>query len=227
MNNQFRKFTKDTKNTKNGKIKKVGEKLSRLNIAKHTFLVVLLICAGGFLFNIDRMGDFGIILLQHKEFMPSFVQKFLPGGTAVFGTAVPHTELTGKIIEVYDGDTVTLLTRDNKKYRVRFYAIDAPEAAQDYGKDSRNALREKILGKEVTVTVAAVDRYQRVVGSVKLGGRNINLEMVKEGNAWYYSEYAPRRYEFSEAEWRAKRAKAGLWKTDNPEPPWKWRQKNK
>ena len=202
-------------------------KIPGLKIALRSVCAVLLICLGGFLFNIDRMGNFGITLLQHKEFLPSIVHRFLPGGTAVFGTALPHQELAGQVIEVYDGDTITLLAKENKKYRVRFYAIDAPEAAQENGIESRDALRQKILGKNVTVKVAAVDRYQRVVGKVMEGERYINLEMVKEGMAWYYSDYAPRQFSFMDAELQARMAKKGLWESPNPEPPWKWRRNNK
>ena len=79
----------------------------------------------------------------------------------------------------------------------------------------------------MVVKVAAVDRYQRVVGKVMLGGRHINLEMVREGNAWYYSDYAARQYELMDAEQQAKRAKIGLWADDYPEAPWKWRREHK
>ena len=110
---------------------------------------------------------------------------------------------------------------------MRFYGIDAPEAAQESGIDSRNALREKILGKEVTVLVAATDRYGRAVGKVMLGERCVNQEMVAEGRAWYYKDYARDEYEFARAEENARRNKLGLWKNANPQPPWEWRRQHK
>ena len=51
--------------------------------------------------------------------------------------------------------------------------------------------------------------------------------MVQEGRAWYYSAYAPRRFDLSEAEWKARKNKSGLWADENPQAPWKWRQENK
>ena len=222
-----KKYSKENRE-KRGKSGPFSENFSYFKFAKRSFCALFLIFLGGFLFNLDRMGDFGITLLKYKDFLPQPIPKFLPGGSAAFGTAEPRQDISGQVIEVYDGDTMTLLlNKENKKFRVRFYGIDAPEAAQKYGIDSRDALREKILGKNVVVKVAAVDRYQRVVGKVMLGGRHINLEMVREGNAWYYSDYAARQYELMDAEQQAKRAKIGLWADDYPEAPWKWRREHK
>jgi len=194
---------------------------------KRTLFALFFIFLGGLLFNLDRMGDTGVMLLKYKQFMPSMVARFLPGGSAGFGSARPEQTLNGQIIEVYDGDTATLLTEDNLKYRVRFFGIDAPEAAQSFGIDSRDALREKILGKSVTVKVVSTDRYGRAVGKVMLGGRYINREMVAEGMAWYYRDYAANEYELSEVESAARRERLGLWKSPSPRPPWEWRRENK
>lgn len=194
---------------------------------KNTFFMLFFILLGGLLFNLDRMGDTGVILLKYKQFLPHYVTRFLPGGTAGFGNAQPEQEIKGQIIEVYDGDTATLLTSDNVKYRVRFFGIDAPEAAQTFGIDSRDALRDKILGREVTVRVAATDRYGRAVGKVLLGGRYINREMAAEGMAWYYRDYASGEYDLAEAEREARRERRGLWKNFAAQPPWEWRREHK
>ena len=194
---------------------------------KRTFFMLFFILLGGLLFNLDRLGDTGVMLLKYKQFLPHYVTRFLPGGGAIFGSALPQQELKGRIIEVYDGDTATLLTQDNVKYRVRFFGIDAPEAAQKSGTDSRDALREKILGKEVVVQVAAADRYGRAVGKVLLGGRYINREMVEEGLAWYYHDYAAGEYDLAEAENSARGRRLGLWKDPSPQPPWEWRREHK
>ena len=192
-----------------------------------TIFAFFFICLGGLLFNLDRMGDTGLMLLKYKQFMPHFVARFLPGGSARTGSAQPSQQLSGRIIEVYDGDTATLLTTDNLKYKVRFFGIDAPEAAQDFGLVSRDALREKILGKEVTVKVAATDRYGRAVGQVMLDSRYINREMAAEGMAWYYKDFAANEYDLEEAERSARRERRGLWKNPAPQPPWEYRREHK
>ena len=194
---------------------------------KRTLFALFFILLGGVLFNLDRMGGTGITLLKYKRFLPRTISRFLPGGGAEAGRAVAKQRLSGRIIEVYDGDTATLLTPDNVKYKVRFYGIDAPEAKQEGGIGSRDALREKILGQEVTVLVAATDRYGRAVGKVMLGDRCVNREMVAEGHAWYYKDYAPDEREFAQAEQTARRTKLGIWQSASPQPPWEWRRAHK
>ena len=194
---------------------------------RRTLFALFFVLLGGVIFNLDRWGDAELFLLKYRQYMPSIVTRFLPGGFARAGSAQPEQELNGRIIEVYDGDTATLLTADNVKYKVRFYGIDAPEAAQESGIDSRDALRGKILGKDVTVMVAATDRYGRAVGKVMLGSRFINREMVAEGWAWYYQDYASGEYDIAEAENKAKRERLGLWRNASPQPPWEWRKAHK
>ena len=200
-------------------------------IFKRSLLVIVLLLLGGFLFNLDRLGNAGINLLKYKDFLPGFIVRFLPGGSAVDGSAVPDEVIDGEVIEVYDGDTVTLLVKGtngiDKKYKVRFYGIDAPEADQEFGIASRDALREKILGQSVRVTVVSVDRYGRSIGQVYFGGRHINLEMVAEGNAWYYDDYAAYEYDFARAEKDARSRRIGLWQSSAPQEPWLFRKEKR
>lgn len=207
-------------------IKKAVSKLNPFKVSFKYLTWVFFIVLGGFLFNLDRMGDFGLELLKHKEFIPYRLRVFLPGGTAIESQAARNEVINGRAIEVYDGDTITLLNND-KKYKVRFYGIDAPEARQEHGVAARNALRTKILGKQVTVTVVNLDRYGRAVGKVHLDSRFINLEMVREGHAWYYENYARGEDEIESAHYAAKKAGLGLWQYKSPVPPWRYRSEEK
>jgi len=58
----------------------------------------------------------------------------------------------GKVISVYDGDTLTVSNLDNQKVKIRLYGIDAPELKkQPYGRASRDYLQRLILNKTVEV----------------------------------------------------------------------------
>jgi hypothetical protein len=59
---------------------------------------------------------------------------------------------------------------------------------------------------------------------VRLGKRNVNVELVREGWAWWYRKYAPKNKELAEAETAARKAKRDLWAGPKPIPPWDWRQ---
>ena len=149
----------------------------------------------------------------------------------LLAAAAPHSHaatLTGQVVKVADGDTVTVLAQNGTRYRVRFLGIDAPEKNQAFGQDSRQNLDRLVYRKQVTVDYNGNDRYGRIVGKVLLDGKNINLEQIKSGSAWFYRHYAKDvapadRKAYEAAEDAAKSAKLGLWKDASPTPPWDFR----
>lgn len=77
------------------------------------------------------------------------------------------------------------------------------------------------MGKSVKVDVMDIDMYQRNVSIVWVNGVNVNLDMVKKGQAWAYRHYLDRPYasEYIQAETDARTAGIGLWADPNPQPP--------
>ena len=75
------------------------------------------------------------------------------------------------------------------------------------------------------MVVQDTDRYGRTVGRVYVGGVDVNAEMVKQGAAWVYRQYAkdPSLYRLEE---QAKVTKRGLWGLPEAQrcPPWDWRK---
>ncbi len=97
--------------------------------------------------------------------------------------------LTGKVVKVTDGDTLTILDANYKEHKIRLAGIDAPERKQAYGLASRKHLASIVAGKQVTVEYQKRDRYGRIVGKVLLDGIDACLEQVKAGFAWHYKKY--------------------------------------
>ena len=110
--------------------------------------------------------------------------------------------------------------------RWRLSGIDAPELGQDFGKRSKQALADKVADKQVTVETHGKDRYGRTLGTIYVGERNINLEMVAEGMAWWHKRYAPKDAALEKAESAARAGKLGLW-AGKPIEPWEWRKQEK
>jgi endonuclease YncB( thermonuclease family) len=143
-------------------------------------------------------------------------------------TAQPQT-ITGKVVGVSDGDTITVLDASKKQHKVRLDGIDAPESNQDFGSRAKQSLSDLVFGKTVTVISSKKDRYGRTLGKVMLSdGKDINLEQIERGMAWFYRQYAKelqpedaRSYE--QAELAAREEKAGLWADPSPTPPWDFR----
>jgi endonuclease YncB( thermonuclease family) len=134
-------------------------------------------------------------------------------------------ELRGEVVGISDGDTLTLLTATRQQVRVRLAEIDAPESRQPWGSRARQALSALVFRKAVVVTVQDTDRYGRTVGTVWVGGRNANAEMVRQGQAWVYRQYLRDRALLTLEE-EARQARRGLWSLPEAEwvPPWAWRR---
>jgi len=106
--------------------------------------------------------------------------------------------------------------------KVRLAGIDAPERDQPFGQRRRQSLSELAFGQPATVMVQKTDEYGRTVGTVTVGGVNVEAEQVRRGLAWVYRKYSDDARRLAlEAE--AKAARRGLWADANPMPPWAWR----
>jgi endonuclease YncB( thermonuclease family) len=159
----------------------------------------------------------------------------MPGRLAVialifFGYLCIHAAnaaqlLEGKVVGVSDGDTITVLDSGRRQYKIRLSQIDAPEKRQDYGMRSKRSLSRLVYGKQVSVEIAATDKYGRAVGKVLVDGKDANLEQVQRGMAWVYRAYAKDHAYFA-AEDSARKARIGLWAQADPVPPWKFRHED-
>lgn len=134
--------------------------------------------------------------------------------------------ITGKVVGIADGDTLTILDASKTTYKIRLAQIDAPESKQDFGSASKKSLSDMCFQKNAIAKVETIDRYKRYVASVACNGVEANLEQVKRGMAWVYKQYAKDKKYF-EAESVARNTHIGLWTLNNPVPPWEFRKKKK
>ncbi len=137
--------------------------------------------------------------------------------------------LTGKVGRVVDGDTLYVLDANSQQHKIRLAGIDAPERRHAYGLASRKHLLSIVAGKQVRVEYQKRDRYGRIVGKVLLDGIDVCLEQVKAGFAWHYKKYqheqsAEDRELYADAENQAREGRLGLWRENNPIPPWEHRR---
>jgi endonuclease YncB( thermonuclease family) len=133
-------------------------------------------------------------------------------------------QISGRVVGISDGDTLTLLTTDRKRVRIRLAEIDAPEKGQPFAQRSRQRLSQLVFSKTVTVTTRGKDQYGRILGKVFVGGTNVNAEMVRSGAAWAYRDYLT-DYSLVSREAEARKSRSGLWAQDGGQtvPPWEWR----
>lgn len=136
----------------------------------------------------------------------------------------------GRVINVTDGDSLTVLTGRGQLVSVRLYGVDAPEYRQQGGSEAAAFAGDLALFSQVSLSVVEKDQYGRSVALVLLpDGRTLNEELVREGHAWVYRRYCdqPQCVSWLALERQAKKQGRGLWQRRNPMPPWEWRRKHK
>ncbi|MEN4920497.1 thermonuclease family protein [Achromobacter spanius] len=156
-----------------------------------------------------------------------------PGATIAGGIPQGSYTLTGTIVNVADGDTVTLRAPDGQR-RIRMDSIDAPEEGhgpeqpgQPDAEAARKHLSGLVAGKALTAQCYEQDQYGRDVCALILDdGRSANRLQVEAGYAWAYTarkgDYL-RDKAMPELQRQAKEAGRGLWARPNATQPWKWR----
>ena len=141
--------------------------------------------------SLDNYGKiFDMLNIKQLIMGESFYKPFIPEIRA------------GKIVRVYDGDTVTIAARmqidgvDIPKlfrYSVRLRRIDSPEMKTKNKKEkelaikSRDALSQLIMGKMVSFIDVEYDKYGRILAEVLTeDGINVSDWMIKCGYAVTY-----------------------------------------
>ena len=147
-------------------------------------------------------------------------------------TASQANLLVGRVVAVADGDTVTVLDAEKKQHRIRLVGIDAPESKQAFGQKSKDQLARWVHGQEVRVEHTKTDRYNRILGKVWMGDRDINLAMIEAGMAWYYKQFSrdlspTDRALYAQAEEAARQQRQGLWTDAHPQAPWDFRRQQR
>ena len=144
--------------------------------------------------------------------------------------------IEGQVIEVPDGDTVTVLARGGTSlHKVRLAGIDAPAMNRPNGGSSRESLKRLLRGKIVRVEATAIDPKGRLVGIVVvlqdlqkcaetpcderldpgLAQLNAGMATLNKANLAFQTEDAQRRYASAEAHARAQ--SLGLWRVPRVE----------
>jgi endonuclease YncB( thermonuclease family) len=147
--------------------------------------------------------------------------------------------ILGKVVKIYDGDTIAIKGDKGKMIRVQVAYIDAPDMDEKtaqkqpiYG-ESIKALSDMIFNKEVIIESFGIDKHGRVEGMIFLEQMNVNVEMVRRGMAEIYDpvrsnpsgfkkEYVKQLFD---AENAAKGEKLGIWGHPDYISPYKFRRR--
>jgi endonuclease YncB( thermonuclease family) len=139
--------------------------------------------------------------------------------------------IEGRVIEVPDGGTITVLTREGASmHRVRLAGIDAPGRDRTYGSNSRESLRRLTVGKTVRVETAGLDAKGLLIGvvlvvrsAIECGNQpcapvldpglsqlSFGWAVIDQSNLARQSDAAQKQY--AVAEGQARTSRLGLWR---------------
>ena len=138
---------------------------------------------------------------------------------------VPVIALAGqyKVIRVVDGDTIVI--EFNGKYeKVRMLCVNTPESVHPdkkqnipMGKVASRYTQKKLTGKNFALEFEIENlrgNYGRLLAYVFVDGKNLNLDLVRQGLSPYYTKYGKsEKYdaEFRVAEKQARKEGLNIW----------------
>lgn len=126
---------------------------------------------------------------------------------------------TATVTGVVDGSSIIVQQSDNSYEEIRLLGAEAPQIIRDgvecYGQHAREALRDMLVGKQVTIEREEAyqrDSYKRLVRYVRLGSQDMNAWMIWHGYAFADTTHDHERLnEYTALEQRAKEDKKGIW----------------
>ena len=133
--------------------------------------------------------------------------------------------ITGQVISITDGDTLTLQDAQHQPHQIRLAGIDAPELAQEFGKQAKTSLSRLALDQQATANCQKPKPHRPGICAVIIGGKDVGLAQIGNGMAWWYQQNAAEltvqtQTNYRQAEFNAKIHRLGFWNSKNPTPPW-------
>lgn len=162
----------------------------------------------------EKKGVSGLLLLMALALggLPTFI----PEATA------DSISFTAVVIDIKDGDTLTVL-RNKARFTMNVAAVDAPELDQPYGQEAKRMAAALVKNQVVTIRIFGTVHQGQLTGEVWLKDRrNLAYELVRAGLAWV-KRGALVGADLNQIEVDAKEVQQGLWRDEEPVPPWEWR----
>jgi len=140
-------------------------------------------------------------------------------------SVVSAETIEGKVIDVIDGNTFEVLTKEKEKIIFMLFDVDSPEIGQEYGEEAKSFVSKLALKKKVVVNTKGKDRWGNKLAQISLkNGDNLSELLVKSGLAWVGERYQSIA-SLKTLENTAKCSTLGMWQSDEIVSPWVYRRK--
>lgn len=88
------------------------------------------------------------------------------------------------VVRIADGDTLEVVpTGQRARVRVRLEGVDAPELGEVFSREAQAFLRRLLFDQHVRVVGRDLDRYDRLVARIEVGGRDASRALLEAGLA--------------------------------------------
>jgi endonuclease YncB( thermonuclease family) len=128
---------------------------------------------------------------------------------------------------VHDGDTISVY-RHGQRAIIRIWGIDAPEFGQAYYLTARHFLMNLLLDKPIHVIPRSLDRYGRIVASLRVPRTgDVARALLQAGLAWYDPLFGHHHVPYIKDQAHARQLKLAIWSPGSHKfPPWIWRRQH-
>jgi endonuclease YncB( thermonuclease family) len=150
-------------------------------------------------------------------------------------TSGKHGQQKFKVMKIFDGDSLQVSAMD-LVFSIRLVGIDSPETGvkglngQPFSREARSYLETLLNNREITLKSYGADNYHRQLAEIFLDGKNLNLEIIKQGLAEVYRGAPPKTLDiqiYLKEEEKARSAGKGIWQLKkNYKSPKQWRREN-
>jgi micrococcal nuclease len=140
----------------------------------------------------------------------------------IAGGVYGQNEFSGEVLSVIDGNILEVVGTDNQTYKITLAGIDSPEPGQSFADKAQKLLEKLMLKKKVSVKISGKDRLGNYIAVVMKGDLDPRVELLEEGLAWT-TEKNPSP-DLEAIRLKARENAKGLWKEENPTPPWIYRR---
>lgn len=134
--------------------------------------------------------------------------------------------LSGKVIDVIDGDTV-VIEIPSGKFEATLQFIETPTREQALFETVKHHLKNLVFGKVVAFRARTIS-YEASTGQLTLNGTDMSEQMLRDGAAWHIpirfsAQQRDEHARYASHEAAAKNEKRGIWAVKNLMPSWEVR----
>lgn len=123
------------------------------------------------------------------------------------------------MLNILSGDKIEIMATNRRAYTIRLEGIKSPNSKSRAGRIAQKHLAMLVAGKALRIEYKKIDRKGVLLGTVKLGGYDINLRQISDGMALAVPKLLSNdlKIHYQTAELKARQGQMGVWRLPKEE----------